>query len=198
LQDSFYVFLAENLAHLPYALEEDPLSIIFKITEMLSTESESLLSTMKARCQSLIQQKGGSVVMETGREASDERASVSSKVICHTALALGRLVILKRFLQNRYRLTDEKCTSFSRATTKANEKETSPQNRAPLDWTPLKYIEEVCARLTQPADLSMEDIFHFFSWVKVCFVLFFFSFSCCTSFFQLFSISSSSSSSFLR
>lgn len=97
--------MAENLANLQYAFEEELLEVIAGISRYLSAEIGSVLCALKALCMEVVLAKGGQVAGETGAE--EARVTTSPRQRISMAGALARLIVLKRFLQNRFSLSDE-------------------------------------------------------------------------------------------
>lgn len=156
--------LSEELAHLPYQLEEEPLLVIREIMR-ISADFSGLLASLKSRCLSIIESRGGSVKSEHGEDVVDERTTTSSLVLCKMALHLGNLIIVKRFLQNRYRLSDEKCTDTQKKD-KVTEKAVQIQERGAISWSPRAQIAAALGAVDPTSQPSMEIIYSTFSWVR--------------------------------
>ncbi|KAH8408181.1 hypothetical protein KR222_006608, partial [Zaprionus bogoriensis] len=146
------LYIADNLAYFPYAVQDEPLYLIHQIDLLISMAGTHLLATFKEHLRP--SDKGGDVLEDDDDEEDPhvlfnrlpENMTEIKKCIT-SAQACMLLLVLKEHLKEMYGLTDGKISRYSPSEQKIYEKAVT--RRSVADFNPRTTIDVIKKQQTQ-------------------------------------------------
>lgn len=140
------LYIADNLAYFPYAVQDEPLYLIHQIDLLISMAGTHLLATFKEHLKP--SDKGGDVLEDDDDEEDPHvlfnrlpENMVEIKKCITSAQACMLLLVLKEHLKEMYGLTDGKISRYSPSEQKLYEKAVT--RRSVADFNPRTTIDVI-------------------------------------------------------
>ncbi|KRF81724.1 nipped-B protein isoform X1 [Drosophila virilis] len=156
------LYIADNLAYFPYAVQDEPLYLIHQIDLLISMAGTHLLTTFKEHLRP--SDKGGDI-LEDDDDEDDPHVLFSRlpenmteiKKCITSAQACMLLLVLKEHLKEMYGLTDSKISRYSPSEQKLYEKAVT--RRSVADFNPRTTIDVIKKQHIQNYSSTESDCF---------------------------------------